>query len=82
MSDFLMFFEPDDGERCGGETGLPGILSGLGFAFRGAEAGESGSVGAIGGELLGGYGFAGHLTSYLRASTRKGGIRGANLASD
>ena len=82
MSDFLMLFDPDDGESRGGEAVLAGILGGLGLAFRGAGAGGQGSVGAIGGELFGGYGFAGHLTSYLRGSTRKGGIRGVNLASD
>ena len=66
MSDFLMLFEADDGESCGGEAVLSGILGGLGFAFRSAGAGGSGSIGAIGGELLGGYRFAGHLTSLLK----------------
>src|SRR5688572_17745587 len=82
MSDFLMLFEADDGESCGGEAVLAGILGGVGLAFRCAGAGGVGGVGAIGGELFGGYRFAGHLTSYLRGSTRKRGIRGVNLASD
>jgi hypothetical protein len=54
IGEILEVFEADDGVSFGGESVFAGVLSGTGFAFRGARAGGFGGIGAIGGELLGG----------------------------
>src|SRR6202035_2525484 len=57
--DFLEVFEADDGEVRGGEAVLAGVVCGAGLAVGGAGAGGLNGIGAIGGELFGGYGFLG-----------------------
>ena len=56
MGDFVEIFETDDGEAGSGEAVGAGVLGGAGLAFRRARSGGAGGVGAIGGELLFGYG--------------------------
>ena len=46
--DFVDLFEADDGEGGGGESVLAGVLSGAGFAFRGAGSGGLGGIGSVG----------------------------------
>jgi hypothetical protein len=46
--DLVEFFEADDGEGGGGESVLAGVLSGAGFAFRGAGSGGLGGIGSVG----------------------------------
>ena len=57
VGDGVEVFEADDGEVGGGEAVFAGVLSGAGLALRGTGTGGAGGVGAIGGELLLGYGF-------------------------
>jgi len=52
MGDLIEVFEADDGEGGGGEAVFAGVLGRAELAFRGAGAGGTGSVGAIGGELF------------------------------
>ena len=59
VGDGVEVFEADDGEVGGGEAVLAGVLGGAGLALGGARAGGAGGVGAVGGELLFGDGFAG-----------------------
>ncbi len=58
--DFIELFETHDGKGGGGEAVFAGVLSGAGLAFEGARSGGAGGVGAVGGELFGGDGFARH----------------------
>ncbi len=51
MGDIVEIFEADDGERGWGEA-VFAVLGGAGLALRGARAGRTGGVGAVGGELF------------------------------
>jgi hypothetical protein len=56
VGDLIEVFEADDGEGGSGEAVFAGVLGRTELAFRGAGAGGSGGVGAVGGELFWGNG--------------------------